>query len=261
MPNISSITSYVEPVPIAPTLPDFGFCHSDYGVGLRRQDAMYAGGILPIGTGPLDYSVTQDEAGGKAWLNELPYDVSFGGITITVEVAGPVDIRKMSLVPNRIRGMAAFLANSCVGARGIGGFITHRIRGMVDYVTDPTADLDAPAYPNSAAFITLTMSSPQHAHTYPGDYDPIVAKFLQRVETHALERSASPFVKAEITDRIVRYMFQAQRMRRLGTVSWWSYLGNGNATLFHNQLQVPQRVNGTTVDAATSRRRKRSQIR
>ena len=254
MLSIGNLSSFVPPVPIAPTRPDFAFCHPDYGANLRRQDAVYAGGILPQGTMPVNYFNTQDEEGGRHWDYELPFSVAFGGVTITVEIAGPIDIHEISLVPNRIRGMAAFLANSCVGERGIGGFVTHKIQGLVDFVTNPASDLDAPAYPDSAAFITLTMSSPIHAHSFPGDYDPIMATFLQRVEGWALDRMTNPLQQAEIADRSVRFTVQAQRMKRLGTVSWWSDFENGNIPPLGNQLSVTQHSNGTTRNISTSRR-------
>ena len=255
--SFGNLTSYVPPVPMAPIRSDFVFCHSDYGAGLRRQDGIYAGGILPQGTMPVNYFNTQDEEGGRYWDYELPFDVSFGGVSITVAVAGPVNIHEISLVPNRVRGMAAFLANTCVGERGVGGFITHKIQGLVDFVTNPTSDLDAPSYPESAAFITLSMSSANHAHSFPGDYDPIMATFLQRAESLALERVTTPLQQAEIADRSIRYTVQAHRMKRLGTVSWWSDFQDRNMPVLGNQLSTAQRSNGTTRNTATSRRQRR----
>ena len=256
MLNYSGLASYVEPIPIAPLFPDFALCSPAYGAGLRRQDGLYAGGILPQGTRLLDYSVIEDQEGGRAWAYELPFDVAFGGVWITVEVASPVSIDSIPLVPNDIRGMAAYLANSCVGARGSGGFVTHRVQGLVDYVTDPMADIDAPEYPASTAFITLTMSSPQHAHSFPGDYDPHMAEILQEAEHRAMEVEAEP-LRLELADRAIRFRAQGQRMSRLGTVPWWdTTLIKGNKTGILNRPSHGQAGIGRSK---TSRRSKRFQ--
>ncbi|KAL6715431.1 hypothetical protein ACLMJK_006392 [Lecanora helva] len=260
MLSITNLTSYTPPIPLAPNPPDFSFCHPAYGTHLRRQDGLYAGGILPQGALPVDYIYTDDDEGGQVQLNELPYNVEYGGIVISVEIAGPVDIDTISIVPNRIRGMAGHIANTCVGQRGMGGFITHKIQGLVDFVTDPMTNLDDPEYPDSSAFITLTMSSPPGALSFPGDYDPVMARFLSQVENNALSRMADHGMQAEILNRMIRYGVQETRMSRLGSVSWWgASIANGNIGSHPGTIQ---RANGTTASSTTTarRRRRRSKV-
>jgi len=261
MLNSGNLTSYVQPIPIAPVLPDYALCHRAYGAHLNRQQALYAGGILPQGGMPVEYSVTQDDEGGHIALYELPFAVSFDGVAVGVDVAGPIDIDAITLVPNELRGMAAYLANSCVGARGTGGFVTKNIQGLVDYVTCPEADLDAPAYPDSTAFITVTVSSPQQAHFFPGDYDPAMAHFLRQVEANALNTVAASqhFI---IADRLIRYTVQATRMTRLGKVAWWDDGRlHGNRTDISNLLSDDQPASSRVLNAVKSHRTRRKRRR
>jgi len=216
--TMANLTSYVPPAPIAPIAPDFAFCHPSYGVGMTSSIAMHAGGILPQGASPKLYTINDPEE--PSGFYDLPYYTSFSGVAISVEIAGPVDIGEVQLIPNEIRGMAGYLANRCIGSRGTGGFITKGIQGLVDYVTNPVTDLDAAEYPDNTAVVTVMMSTPRAA-TFTGDYDPQMAIFLQQIEIAALGR-VEPRFHAEIADRIIRYGVQAQRMRRLGHTAWWA---------------------------------------
>lgn len=258
MLTIGNLTSYVPPAPLAPTPPDFAFCHHAYGAHLMRSEGMYAGGILPQGETHIHYWVTREEQGGSFQSNTLPFDVSFGNVAVKVEIAGPVDIDKVFLVPNHIRGMAGYLANHCLGAGGVGGFVTASIQGLVDYIGDPGADLDAPVYPDNTAFLTVTMSSLARIHTLPGDHDPYMAQFLQQVATNAMRTRGSPHAGI-FAERILRYAVQTQRMSRLGTIAWWEDMPlRGNQT---ERLRRPSNgppANGTATQVSTSRRRKRS---
>ena len=258
--NLSNPAAYVEPVSIPPVLPDFAFCHSAYGNLRQRKDATMAAGILPLGSNPIIASVTPTPGAGRAQSYTLPFYVSYSGVAISVEVSGPVVIEDIVLVPNSIRGMAAYLANTCVGNRGTGGFVTSTIQGLVDYVTDPVADLDLPTYPDSTAFITLTMSSMDHILVFPGDHDPIMAIFLQQAETNAL-RTVLPKKQAQIRDRVFRYAHQAKRMTRLGALAWWKdNLSSGRQTGASNQPTYSSLNNSTLANTVTSRQRRRSQV-
>ena len=245
MLNIGNLTSYVPPMPIMPVAPNFAFCHSAYGSELDRQQGLYAGGILPYGTLPVEYLVVHSEIHEHS-LYELPFAISFGGIAVTVDIAGPVLLDKMTLVPNHIRGMVAYLANYCVGRRRMGGFVTRRIQGLVDYVTDPLVDIDIPEYPASTAFLTVTMSSPQHAHSFPGDYDPVMARVLCQAESKALH-TVSPQFHLEIADRAVRYSVQAACMSRLGNVAWWENTALGRNRTNHLSKPDSYRLTNGTV--------------
>ncbi|KAL9065289.1 MAG: hypothetical protein Q9161_008318 [Pseudevernia consocians] len=261
MTSLINLNSYTPPVPIPPVAPNFLFCNGAYGTGLRRDEAFQAGGLLPQGTMPVTYSVEEPEQDGLTanfsaleLEYRLPFLESFGGVSISVDVSGPVDINKINVVPNDIRGMAAFVASQCLSRGGMGGFVTKKIQGLVDFVTDPTSSFDAPIYPDSTAFLTLTVSNHQNAHTFPGDYDPQFAIFLRKAEADALER-VEPQYRDVIADRITKFSIAKLRMRMLGTeVPWWGgWLGQGNKT----EIADVQLGNVTTEGAASARRRKR----
>ena len=255
--NLSNLTAYVEPTSIPPVVPDFSFCHSAYGNLRQRKDAIMAAGILPPGTIPMTVSVTRVPDRGRAQSYTLPFHVSYAGVAISVEVSGPAFIDEITLVPNSIRGMAAYLANTCVGTRGTGGFVTSSIQGLVDFVTDPTADVELPNYPASSAFITLAMSSPDYVHSLPGDFDPVMAKFLQQAEFNALG-TLPPTKHAEIAIRALNYGVQAQRMRRLGDVAWWDERSNsGDQAGILRQPLDSSLNNGTSANTMTSRRKRK----
>jgi len=257
--TLSNVTSYVPPTPIEPSFPDFALYHSAYGAGLKRQDGLYTGGILPHGTNAITYTVNQHE-GGRASQYELPFTVSYAGAKIAVQVAGPVSIESIVLRPNDVRGMAGYLANFCVGRFGTGGFVTKRIQGLVDHITNPLSDLGAPKYPDSTAFITVTMSSPD-IRTTAGNYDPGMALFFQRVEENALGRIPQPLIleQIEIADRVVRYAVQAKRMQRLGKLAWWDESPlQGGTTEISDRVTKEQLSNVTAAESGTSRRTKRS---
>lgn len=226
-----------------------------------RHEALRAAGLLPQGTLPVTYSVEEPEADGLT-VNvsaleleyRLPFLESFGDVSIAVDVSGPVDIDRINVVPNDIRGMAAYVAHQCLGRGGMGGFVTKRIQGLVDFVTDPTSDINSLIYPDSTAFLTLTVSNHQTAHAFPGDFDPQLAYFLQRIEVDALSRVRAPYHHV-IADRVVDFATARSRMRRLGTeVTWWGgWLAQGNRTA----VADVQLANMTTEVVTTARRRKR----
>ena len=252
MTSLLNPNSYSPPVPVVPVAPNFVFCSGAYGTGLKRYEAVRVGGLLPQGTLPVTYLVQESDTDGlpanasaleRAY--RLPFLESFGGVSISIDVSGPVNIDRINVVPNDIRGMAAYVANQCPGRGGLGGFITKKIQGLVDFVTDPTSDINVTIYPDYTAFLTLTVSSHQSAFAFPGDYDPAMALFLQRAEIHALSR-VQPSYQRVIADRAKEFAIARSRMRRLGTdVTWW---GGTNSQL----------TNTTTEVAATARRRKRA---
>ena len=228
MTNIVNLNSYTPPVPIPPVLPNFVFCDGAYGTSLSHSEASKAGGLLPQGTLPVTYSIKEPQidvlAANASVLDleyRLPFLTMFGGVSLSIDLSGPVNMDKINVVPNDIRGMAAYVANQCVGRGRVGGFITKRIQGLVDFVTDPTSDIDESIYPDSTAFLTLTVSNHENSYAFPGDYDPQLAFFLQKAEADALSRVGPPY-HSVIADRIVKFARARSRMRRLGTdVPWW----------------------------------------
>ena len=262
MNSLINLNSSTPPVPIPPTAPNFVFCSGAYGTGLRRDEAFKAASLLPQGTIPVTYSIERPEGDGLAAnfsaLNleyRLPFLELFGDVSISIDVSGPVNIDKLNVVPNDLRGMTAYVANQCLGRDRVGGFITKKIQGLVDFVTNPRSNINDPIYPDSTAFLTVTVSNHQNSHTFPGDYDPQLASFLQKVEGDALSRVESRY-QPEIVDRIMKFAIAKSRMRRLGTeVPWWGgWVVQGNRTGPAN-IQLP---NMTTEVVGTARRRKRA---
>ena len=252
------------PFPIPPVAPDFVYCDGAYGTGLLPDDAYDAGDMLPRGTVPVPYSVEEpemnDAAANVSSLGrgyELPFLTFKGGVSLSIDVSGPVGIHTIGVIPNDFRGMAAWVAHKCVVQRGgMGGFITKRIQGLVDFVTDPTKDIDNPDYPDSAAFLTLMLSNHEESATFPGDYDPHLAKVLRQAEIDAWAE-AGPRQRPILQQRIQMFTRSEMNMRRLGTViPWWHGWEDslqGNRTAVTNV----QRVNTTTESVATARRRRR----
>ena len=260
MSGLLNHNSFAPPVPILPVAPNFVFCDGAYGTGLSRHEALRAGSLLPQGTLPVTYSIEEPDTEGLTvnasapeMRYRLPFLESFGDVSISVDVSGPVNLDRINVVPNDIRGMAGYVANQCLGRGGVGGFVTKKIQGLVDFVTDPTSNIDVPVYPDYTAFLTLTVSNHQSSYIFPGDYDPEMALFLQKAEVQALSRVRPPY-HIVIADRVVDFAIARSRMRRLETeVTWWGRWLQGNRTAITNA----QLVNMTTAVAATARRRKR----
>ena len=252
------------PIPIPPVAPDFVYCDGAYGARLFPDDAYDAADLLPRGTVPVPYSVEEPESDDLA-ANfsalgvgyELPSLTFKGGVSLSIDVSGPVGIHEIGIIPNDLRGMAAWVAHKCVVQHGgIGGFVTKRLQGLVDFVTDPTKDIDDPDYPDSAAFLTLMLSNHEQSAAFPGDYDPQLAKVLRQAEIDAWAE-AGPRQRPVLQERIQKFTRSEMNMRRLGTVvPWWHGwdMLQGNRTVVTNV----QRVNTTTESVATARRRRRS---
>lgn len=256
MLGLSNLTSAIEPVPVEPILPNFALCHPAYGDTLKGPFGLTTASILPQGTTPTLYTIYQDKQG-QASKYTLPFKVSYADVRIDVQVAGPVDATSMLLIPNEIRGMAAYLASVCGGGSGTGGFITSGIHGLVDFVTNPWSDLDAPRYPNSTAFLTVTMTSPQ-IYTQAGDYDPEMALFLARAERNALD-GIQPPLDVRILDRGRRFAVQATHMKRLGDVAWWDAVPlQSKTTEASNRTHDAMTTDVTAAEIATSRRKRDS---
>ena len=251
------------PFPIPPVAPDFVYCDGAYGTGLLPDDAFDAADLLPRGTVPVPYSVEEPEiddlAANFSALGVgygLPFLTFKGGVSLSIDVSGPVGIHTIGVIPNDFRGMAAWVAHKCVvQSGGVGGFVTKRIRGLVDFVTDPAKDIDNPDYPDSAAFLTLMLSNHEQSGTFPGDYDPQLARVLRQAEIDAWGQ-AGPRQRPVFQERIQMFTRSEMNMRRLGTdIPWW----HGWESLQGNQTAATsvQRVNMTTESVATARRRRR----
>ena len=261
MASLVNLSSYQPPVPIPPVPPNFHFCSGAFGTNLVKDDAFEAASLLPRGALPVTYSVqvpdTDDLAANVSALEmgyELPFLEAYGSAWIAVDVSGPISLDKLNVVPNDIRGMAGWVARRCVGRDRVGGFVTRRIQGLVDFVTDPTSDIGAPTYPDSTAFLTVAVTNMDNTNVFPGDYDPEMAKVLREAEIDAFIR-AQPHDRIVLAERIQQFAKAEANMRRLGTdVPWWGgWLMQGNQTT-HRNIHL---ANMTTEGVATVRRKKR----
>lgn len=262
MTSIGIFNASMIPAAIPPVSPNFAFCNGDYGTGLSHNEALQAASLLPQGTMPITYSIEEPEmndlvANVSATAYRIPFVEYFGDVTIAADVSGPIELDSIVIVPNDLRGMAAYVADQCIRHKGVGGFITKRIQGLVDFVTDPKSDIDAPRYPDSTAFLTVMVSDHQSVYAFPGDYDPEMALFLRKAEAYALSRVA-PLYHIEIARRVVKFAVAGSRMRRMETeVPWWdggSVQGNRTGTV---NLDL---TNVTTEEVATARRRRRASV-
>lgn len=218
---------------------------------MSHEAAFFLADRLPHGTLPVPYTVNQDLS--SPGFYDLPCETHTGDVAITINVAGVTDINSTFLVPDQIRGMAAYVAQHCLEQRGGGGFTTKDIQGLVDYVTNPTSDVDAHPYPSSTAFITVLVGNTNTAFTCPGDYDPRLAYFLQHTELVAMDQVEPQYLDV-IEERMLLYTAQAERMTILGDVAWWETLEVGwNGT----EAASPQLTNAAMHNVSTSRRRSR----
>lgn len=251
MANFTNLTSFIPPVPTPPIAPNFAVCDAAYGLGLSPGNAIILADRLPHDTFPVPYTVNQDLKAPDFY--DLPYETHSGSVSITVTVAGAADIDSILLVPNQIRGMVAYIAQQCLEQRRSGGFMTKGIQGLVDYVTDPTSDLDAHPYPSSTAFITVLVGKLETAFSSPGDYDPNLAYFLLHTEIVAMDRVEAQNLDI-IGERMLFYTALAARMTRLGHVAWWDTVEVGSNETEAASLPATK---AAMHDVSTSRRRSR----
>ena len=265
MTSLVNVSSYLSVVPIPPVAPDFLFCNGAYGTHLKKDEAFEAASLLPEGTTPVTYFIDDPELDPLAanisspelerHEYQLPFTQSFGDVSIAVDSCGNVQIDKFTLVPNDIRGMAAYVASQCLRTAGWGGFVTKEIQGLLDFVTDPTSDIGSLTYPDRTAFITVMVGNHQTVHAFPGDYDPEMAFVLRKAEMNALHQAQSPDDVAEIANRVQKFAVAETNMHRLGTdVPWWSgWFTQENGTSVANDR--PANMNAQRVAIARRRRR------
>ena len=269
MTSLVNLSSYLSIVPIPPVAPDFLFCNGAYGTHLMKDEAFEAASLLPQGTTPVTYFIDDPDLGPFATNvsspelgrreHQLPFLESFGDVSIAVDVSGPVEINRFTVVPNDIRGMAAYVASQCLGTAGWGGFVTREIQELVDFVTDPTSDIDFLRYPDRTAFLTVTVGNHQTSHAFPGNYDPEMASVLRKAEANALDHVQSPYDIAEIEDRVRKFALAGANMQRLGTsVPWWSgWFTQENRTSVANVRLANMNAQGVAI----ARRRRRVALR
>ncbi|KAL9004584.1 MAG: hypothetical protein Q9188_002593 [Gyalolechia gomerana] len=118
--------------------------------------------------------------------------------------------------------MASDLVNECVGrAGGEGGFRTLDLGKLIDYVIDPSSDLDR--YPSSAAFLTVGVTTANMEKPSPGNYDPVIADTLAGALRDAvMSGPASGAARRTLVQRAGVFRDRAIRMSTGGsTYAWW----------------------------------------
>lgn len=151
--NLSVLTHpYTTPDP-----PDFGICDRRYGVKLDIPQCDVAAGRLDFGSASTEYRISDQEG-----LHTLPRSIEYGqsshssptlarkadnrhsgNCMVSVEVAGPHLPQTYTVVPDAVGSLAGHIINECVGRAGReGGFATMDIGELIDYVVDPSTELE-----------------------------------------------------------------------------------------------------------------------
>ncbi|KAL8841766.1 MAG: hypothetical protein Q9170_000799 [Blastenia crenularia] len=152
----------------------------------------------------------------------LPRAINYGGCAVSVEVAGPNLPATYTVVPDTIRTLAGQIINECVGrASRVGGFATLDIEKLIDYVVDPSSDLDR--YSSSTAFLTVSITATNRKEPSPGNYDPAIADTLAGAARDAAMRlPAAGSARLTLVRRATNFRSRAMVMSVGGsTYTWW----------------------------------------
>ena len=188
---------------------------------------------------------------------DLPVHLAPGLITligscrIVLGVAGPnsESYHSAGLVPDDVRGMAAWVLRQCVyDAGGIGGFVTKGLSSSLDYIIDPRTDFSLPyrkkiprctvllemftdsgldSEASLTDFITVTVDSPVEDIENPGDYDPAVGAVLFNGIYAQYRRTPNSHYAAAVSRLGISWLL----MERGGYNTWWYPYHNGGAPL------------------------------
>ncbi|KAL8726628.1 MAG: hypothetical protein Q9166_006587 [cf. Caloplaca sp. 2 TL-2023] len=150
-------------------------------------------------------------------------DIEFaGGCMVSIEVAGPHLPQTYALVPDTAYSLVSHIINECVGRAGrVGGFATLDIGKLIDFVINPSVDLEQ--YPPSSTFLTVSVTSTNAKKPSPGNYDPIIADTLSgAARDTAMRLPASGAARRTLTERAAKFRQRAMRMSAGGsTYAWW----------------------------------------
>ncbi|KAL8807065.1 MAG: hypothetical protein Q9182_000898 [Xanthomendoza sp. 2 TL-2023] len=127
-----------------------------------------------------------------------------------------------SFVPDAVQSLASHLVNDCVGRDGrSGGFATLDLEKLIDFVLNPSTDLEN--YPPSSTFLTVSITSSDKKNPSPGNYDPIIAETLAgAARDAAMSVPASSAMRRLLVERAQRFRQRAMRMSTGGsTWPWW----------------------------------------
>ncbi|CAF9904569.1 MAG: hypothetical protein HETSPECPRED_004722 [Heterodermia speciosa] len=185
---------------------------------------------------------------GEGWSRivcQLVYDVVLirsynqDHCAVSIEAAGPLahyDVATynppftLKASPFQLRGLAAHVVNSCVkvsldhrgrpreGTGGRGGFATHQIQNLADYVM--VSD-DLSNYPWNSTYFTVTIHTKGRDPPQAGNYDPSVAVLVAEY-LKLKQRGTSRKVWTRLNNAINKFTMRTQNMHAGGrTAPWW----------------------------------------
>ena len=154
---------YEPPPAIAPLDPDFSICSSFYGTGLSIRQCSLAANNLPWfpfsrtyqvlssqHVAPAPYTLPSSRVQGQYSEQATGFEtgtglhLNLGECVVSVELAGPSLPAMYAVSPDTIRGMAGWVINKCVHDSGTGGFVTHNIGAMLQFLSNPLLPLRSP---------------------------------------------------------------------------------------------------------------------
>lgn len=206
--------------PVAPVVPNFITCDPYYGQGLSYQAAELAVNALDASPVLTEYKINDDAA-----EFHLPTEVKAGSVAIKIDYAGPFLDRKglpIKLVPSHLRGLAAYVAENCVGVGGTGGFATVGIEPLLAYVTYPPIEIERMPYPVETLFATVSIGSALRYLPPPGSYDPTTALALRRAELDAIKPETPSAIRVKLASRATVWEHRAASMRTHMS-AWWDF--------------------------------------
>ncbi|KAL8712854.1 MAG: hypothetical protein Q9220_003062 [cf. Caloplaca sp. 1 TL-2023] len=208
----------------APSAPDFDICDRRYGMGLDIPQCDVVVGRMDIGSESTTYQLI---------------DIETGNCMVSIELAGPHLPATYDIVPDTIQRLANHVINECVGRAGHeGGFATVDISKLIDYVVDPSSDVEhyrkfffpgsltklmSEITAPSSSFLTVAITAASSKKPSPGNYDPIIADTLAGAARDAAMRGpASGSARRTLVQRATSFRAIAMRMSvgRSGW-TWW----------------------------------------
>ena len=174
---------------VIPLRPDSYQCSGSYGSQLDTLDCIEAASRFPTGATAQLYSIDNTRLAGYQPYN-IPSQVMRGDCLVKLDIIGDEETRgRVSIVPDVVRGLAAFVIAQCVTGAGVGGYATDGLANMIQYILSPQeypyAAAMAPPFPanlspfpQTALFFTVTVSDHTNLHRYPPGYDPAIPIML-----------------------------------------------------------------------------------
>ena len=122
--------------------------------------------------------------------------------------------------------MAGGIIKKCVDgltAVPLGGYITSNISNVVEYITDPSTNIDVPL-PKGVTFLILSVSTPQAVSELasPGDYHPYTGSILSIIVLLKWLNTPAGSAADAFLAVIARKLYQnLQAMVVGGRRAWW----------------------------------------